>query len=187
LGPDFAGLGRSRTNSRRQRRGAAGISSNSRGILALGVEGTMKADGLGSVVMRGKRTFRPPGTPSRRAVGLLATSVVAHARPAKLVRTEKRDGYVLERLILDLNGSSPCPPCPDPRPPARARPRPAVHHWHGACTARQGAASVGVDVQPAYAPSCAEKGIVALAIDSWCFGERKRAANGRSVSRTHSN
>jgi hypothetical protein len=36
----------------------------------------------------------------------------------------------------------------------------------------------GVKAQPAYAPVCAEKGIVTLAIDSWCFGERKRVANG---------
>jgi hypothetical protein len=35
-----------------------------------------------------------------------------------------------------------------------------------------------VKAQPPYAPVCAEKGIVALAIDSWCFGERKRVANG---------
>ena len=33
-------------------------------------------------------------------------------------------------------------------------------------------------VQPAYAPVCAEKGLVTLAIDSWCFGERKHEPNG---------
>ena len=36
----------------------------------------------------------------------------------------------------------------------------------------------GVKVQPAYAPVCAEKGLVTLAIDSWCFGERKHVTNG---------
>ena len=30
----------------------------------------------------------------------------------------------------------------------------------------------GVEVAPAYPPVCAE-GLVTLAIDSWCFGERK--------------
>jgi hypothetical protein len=37
----------------------------------------------------------------------------------------------------------------------------------------------GVDAQPAYAPVCAEKGLVTLAIDSWCFGERKHDEVGR--------
>ena len=37
---------------------------------------------------------------------------------------------------------------------------------------------MGVDAQPAYAPVCAEKGLVTLAIDSWCFGERKHDENG---------
>jgi hypothetical protein len=38
----------------------------------------------------------------------------------------------------------------------------------------------GVDAQPAYAPVCAQRGIVTLAIDSWCFGERKHATVGRT-------
>jgi hypothetical protein len=38
---------------------------------------------------------------------------------------------------------------------------------------------VGDAAQPAYAPVCAEKGLVTLAIDSWCFGERKRVEPGR--------
>src|SRR5262249_61562150 len=33
---------------------------------------------------------------------------------------------------------------------------------------------------PAYAPVVAEKGIVTLAIDSWCFGERMRDKDGRN-------
>jgi hypothetical protein len=33
-------------------------------------------------------------------------------------------------------------------------------------------------VQPPYAPVCAELGMVTLAIDSWCFGERKHDSNG---------
>lgn len=35
----------------------------------------------------------------------------------------------------------------------------------------------GRDVLPAYAPVYAEKGIVTLAIDSWCFGERNHLVN----------
>jgi dienelactone hydrolase len=37
----------------------------------------------------------------------------------------------------------------------------------------------GVEAQPAYAPVCAEKGLVTLAIDSWCFGQRQRVEPGR--------
>jgi dienelactone hydrolase len=37
----------------------------------------------------------------------------------------------------------------------------------------------GVDVQRPYAPVCVEKGIVTLAIDSWCFGERKHGEDGK--------
>jgi dienelactone hydrolase len=36
----------------------------------------------------------------------------------------------------------------------------------------------GTSVQPAYAPVLAEMGIVTLAIDSWCFGERQHDTNG---------
>ena len=152
-------------------------------ILALGVEGTMKADELGS---RGdERAADLSARQQRRRAelwGLLGDLPWAHTPgPAKLVRTEKRDGYVLERLILDLNGLEPVPALlliPDRRP-ARA-PGLLYIHWHGGMygLGKEQLLS-GVDVQPAYAPVCAEKGIVALAIDSWCFGERKRAANGQ--------
>jgi dienelactone hydrolase len=37
---------------------------------------------------------------------------------------------------------------------------------------------LGTKVQPAYARVCAELGIITLAIDSWCFGERKHDTNG---------
>jgi hypothetical protein len=37
----------------------------------------------------------------------------------------------------------------------------------------------GTSVQPAYAPVLAEMGVVTLAIDSWCFGERQHDTNGR--------
>ena len=36
----------------------------------------------------------------------------------------------------------------------------------------------GTNVQPAYAPVLAEMGVVTLAIDSWCFGERQHDSNG---------
>jgi hypothetical protein len=100
--------------------------------------------------------------------------------PPRLVGTEKHEGYKLERLVLDLNGMEPVPALlllPDRRP-ARA-PGLLFIHWHGGMyDLGKEQLLVGDDAQPAYAPVCAEKGIVTLAIDSWCFGERKRAAVG---------
>ena len=37
----------------------------------------------------------------------------------------------------------------------------------------------GVKVLPAYAPLCAQKSLVTLAIDSWCFGEPKHDTDGQ--------
>ena len=102
--------------------------------------------------------------------------------PAKLVKTEKHDGYTLERLVLDLNGIEPVPAIlliPDKRQ-ARA-PGLLYIHWHaGMYDLGKEQLLKGVPAQPAYAPVCAEKGIVTLAIDSWCFGERKSEANGHT-------
>jgi cephalosporin-C deacetylase-like acetyl esterase len=102
-------------------------------------------------------------------------------RPPKVLATEKHDGYTLERLVLDLNGIEPVPALlliPDKRAP-RA-PGLLYIHWHGGMyDLGKEQLLVGVDAQPAYAPVCAEKGVVALAIDGWCFGERKHDENGR--------
>jgi dienelactone hydrolase len=99
----------------------------------------------------------------------------------KLLSTEKHDGYTLERLVLDLNGVEPVPALlliPDKRP-ARA-PGLLFIHWHGGMyDLGKEQLLRGVDVQPAYAPVFAEKGVVTLAIDSWCFGERKRKQPGK--------
>jgi len=102
--------------------------------------------------------------------------------PAKLLKTEKHDGYTLERLVLDLNGIEPVPALllvPDQRQ-ARA-PGLLYIHWHGGMyDLGKEQLLKGVQAQPAYATVCAEKGLVTLAIDSWCFGERKHEANGRT-------
>lgn len=100
--------------------------------------------------------------------------------PARLVKTEKHEGYTLERLVLDLNGLEPVPAIlliPD----KRRKPAPGLLyiHWHGGMyDLGKEQLLLGVDVQPPYAPVCAEKGIVTLAIDSWCFGERKHVVEG---------
>ncbi len=100
--------------------------------------------------------------------------------PPRLVRIEAHDGYTLERWVLDLNGLEPVPALLL-IPNERRKPAPGLLyiHWHGDQYDLGKEQLVrGVDEQPAYAPVCAEKGVVTLAIDSWCFGERRHAANG---------
>jgi cephalosporin-C deacetylase-like acetyl esterase len=100
--------------------------------------------------------------------------------PAKLVKTEKHEGYTLERLVLDLNGAEPVPALLL-IPEKRQTPAPGLLfiHWHGGMyDLGKEQLLVGAKAQPAYAPVCAENGLVTLAIDSWCFGERKHEANG---------
>jgi len=100
--------------------------------------------------------------------------------PAKLIKTEKHDGYTLQRLVLDLNGEEPVPALlliPD----KRQTPAPGLLyiHWHGGMyDLGKEQLLKGVDAQPPYAPVCTEKGLVTLAIDSWCFGERNHAKHG---------
>ena len=100
--------------------------------------------------------------------------------PAVVLATEKHDGYTLERLVLDLNGIEPVPALlliPDKR--AARAPGLLFIHWHaGMYDLGKEQLLTGVKAQPAYAPICAEKGLVTLAIDSWCFGERKHDENG---------
>lgn len=99
---------------------------------------------------------------------------------AKVVSKEKHNGYTLERLVLDLNGEEPVPALlliPDKRP--NSAPGLLYIHWHaGMYGLGKEQLLRGVDAQPAYAPVCVEKGIVTLAIDSWCFGERQHEADG---------
>lgn len=106
--------------------------------------------------------------------GLLGDLPAQREPTATLIKKEKRDGYTLEHLTLDLNGEQSVPAIlliPD----NVKTPAPAMHyiHWHGGNypTGKEELIT-GRKVLPAYAPVYAEKGIVALAIDSWCFGER---------------
>lgn len=99
----------------------------------------------------------------------------------RLASKEKHDGYTLERLVLDLNGIEPVPALlllPD-KLQDRA-PGLLFIHWHGDRYDLGKEQLVrGTAVQAAYAPICAELGIVTLAIDSWCFGERRHDADGQ--------
>jgi acetyl xylan esterase AXE1 len=100
--------------------------------------------------------------------------------PAKLVSKEEHEDYVLERLVLDLNSVEPVPALLL-IPRKRQTPAPGLLyiHWHGGMyDLGKEMLLKGVQVAPAYAPVCAEKGLVTLAIDSWCFGERKHEKDG---------
>src|SRR6266542_2418362 len=99
---------------------------------------------------------------------------------AKLLRTEKHDGYTLEHLVLDLNGEEPVPALLlIPNKIQKPAPGLLYIHWHGGMyDLGKEQLLKGVSVQPPYAAVCAEQGLVTLAIDSWCFGERKRERDG---------
>lgn len=117
----------------------------------------------------------------RELWGLLGDLPWKHQpQPAKLLGTEKGPGYTLEHLELDLNGFEPVPALlllPDKRP----TPAPGllyIHSHGGHYVLGSEELLKGLSVLPAYAPVCAEKGLVTLAIDSWCFGARKHEENG---------
>ena len=101
---------------------------------------------------------------------------------ARKVAEEPRGPYVLEKLVLDLNGVEPVPAY-FARPAGGAGPFPAVlyNHAHG------GNYELGKDELvrgrpalqgPPYADALAERGVASLCIDTWAFGERR----GRSES-----
>ncbi|MBY0524317.1 MAG: alpha/beta hydrolase family protein [Gemmataceae bacterium] len=102
------------------------------------------------------------------------------APKAKVIKTDKHDGFTLEHLELDLNGIEAVPAyllIPDKR--AKQAPGLLYIHAHGG-TYGLGKEELilGRKVLPAYAPVCAAKGLVTLAIDSWCFSARKHEENG---------
>jgi dienelactone hydrolase len=100
--------------------------------------------------------------------------------PPKVVRTEQYENYTLERLVLDLNGIEPVPALLlIPKRLQHPAPGLLFIHWHaGMYGLGKEQLLGGTSVQPAYAPILAEMGVVTLAIDSWCFGERQHDANG---------
>ncbi|HEV2400719.1 MAG TPA: acetylxylan esterase [Candidatus Sulfotelmatobacter sp.] len=106
--------------------------------------------------------------------------------PARLVSKEDHDSYTLERLVLDLNGIEPVPAILlIPKKRAEKAPGLLFIHWHaGMYDLGKEELIRGVEAQPAYAPVLAEKGIATLAIDSWCFGERKHEKDGGEGEQT---
>lgn len=106
----------------------------------------------------------------------------------RVVDVEEREHYVLEKLILTVRPADPDAPCCEPMPAYFTRPKgmdfyPTVlfSHSHG------GQYQMGKDelldscsymYKPGYAEALAKRGIAALAIDHWCFGERSGRAEG---------
>jgi cephalosporin-C deacetylase-like acetyl esterase len=112
----------------------------------------------------------------KKLLSLLGELPLKHKpKPPVLKRKEKHAGYTLEYLDFDFNGMenvSGILLVPD-NIKGKA---PCMLYCH----AHFGTYEIGKDelldgrkVMPAYAPVYAEKGILTLAIDSWCFGERK--------------
>jgi hypothetical protein len=151
--------------------------------------GVMTTAGIGATAL-GHTQPEPPaasadsGRARRKELWSLLGDLPWKHRPAapRLLKTEKHDGYTLERLALDLNGEEEVPALlliPEKR--QTQSPGMLYIHWHGGMyDLGKEQLLTGVQVQPAYAPVLAEKGIVTLAIDSWCFGERKRVADGHT-------
>jgi cephalosporin-C deacetylase-like acetyl esterase len=90
--------------------------------------------------------------------------------------TTEKEGFVLEKLVLDLNGLEPVPAY-FIRPQSSSGRVPAIlyNHWHG------GMYQLGKDQLlwenpesglPSYAQVFAKQGYCALCIDHWAFGER---------------
>ncbi|MCC7144844.1 MAG: acetylxylan esterase [Phycisphaeraceae bacterium] len=110
--------------------------------------------------------------------GLLG-DLPARERPigGRVIHREERDGYELERLMLDLNGQEPVPALfVKPRGATGRLPTVLYNHFHG------GRFDLGNDElishrevpgMGTYAQELTARGYAALAIDHWCFGERQ--------------
>jgi hypothetical protein len=107
---------------------------------------------------------------------------------AEVIGEEEREGYVLERLVLDLIGVE-AAPAYFVRPRGAEGPQATVlyHHAHGYDYALGKEELVrGRDVmqRPPYAEVFAGLGYNALCIDAWGFGERQGRSEGELVRET---
>ena len=111
----------------------------------------------------------------KKLLALLGDMPMRHkGKDPVLRKKEKHQGYTLEHLEFDFNGIEKVPGIllvPD----NINKKAPCMLYCH----AHFGTYEIGKDellngrsVMPPYAPVYAEKGILTLAIDSWCFGER---------------
>lgn len=123
----------------------------------------------------------------RKELWSLQGDVPKFNRPisGKLLSREAREGYVLEKLELDLNGIEPVPAY-FAKPDDSSTPRPTVlfNHSHG------GDYTIGKEEfvagrkylqNPPYAQQLTSLGYNALCIDHWAFGERRFRGTESSI------
>jgi hypothetical protein len=95
---------------------------------------------------------------------------------AKVLQTEKCDGYTIEHLEMDLNGIEKVPArliLPD----KRAAKAPGMLYIHAHGSGKEEMFRMRGELPP-YAQVFAERGIVALTIDSWSFSGRRHVEDG---------
>ena len=98
------------------------------------------------------------------------------------IAEEERETYVLEKLVLHLNGEEPVP-ATFARPRDAAPPYPAVlyNHAHGgeyAIGKEEFIAGRDAIQKPPYAEELTRRGWAGLCIDAWAFGERRGRSEG---------
>lgn len=140
----------------------------------------LQAAGAGSMLMTTAiSTAKAPSVRSRRQelYGLLGKLPARDRKVgAKLVSTEDRGSYTLEKLVLDLNGEEAAPAYfATPKGATGKRPTVLFNHSHG------GGYTIGkaefIDGReylgkPPYAEFLTSLGYNALCFDAWIFGER---------------
>ena len=95
---------------------------------------------------------------------------------AEIVSADEHEHYFLEKIILDINGFESVPAYfTKPKTNETKNPTILFNHSHGGnyLLGKEELIKGNVYLQnPPYAESLAKQGYSALAIDSWCFGER---------------
>jgi pimeloyl-ACP methyl ester carboxylesterase len=142
---------------------------------------TLLQAGAGTMLMAGTEisVAKTAAAPSRREelYGLLGKLPPRdRAVSAKLVSSEDRGSYTLEKLVLDLNGEEAAPAYfASPKGASGKRPTVLFNHSHG------GGYTIGKTEfiegreylgKPAYAEFLTSLGYNALCFDAWIFGER---------------
>jgi len=93
---------------------------------------------------------------------------------ATLLYTEEREAYVLEHLVLDLNGIERVPAYfTRPRGAEGRLPTVLFHHSHAAAGKDELLSGAEYMPPPGWAEALARRGIAALCFDAWNFGERR--------------
>jgi hypothetical protein len=148
-----------------------------RTLLTTGAGSLLGAAGSGLTLTAAAASTSTPDDRRRQLYALLG-KLPPRDRPvsARLVSTEDRGTYVLETLVLDLNGEQPAPAYfAKPKTGSGRRPTVLFNHSHG------GGYTIGkaefIDGReymgkPPYAEFLTSLGYNALCFDAWIFGER---------------